>query len=66
MIKLCIITYWNIILELDVDFVKEFDLVIWSQNPWPRNFADSLGASAFRIFILKINFFFLKKENCLL
>jgi len=42
-------TYWKIILEFDVGLVKELDLVILSQNPWPKNFADSFGASAFRI-----------------
>jgi len=42
-------TYWKIILEFDVDLIKELDLVILSQNPWPKNFADSFGASTFLI-----------------
>jgi len=42
-------TYWKIIIDFDVDLVKELDLVILSQNPWPKNLADSFGASAFRI-----------------
>jgi len=41
--------YWKIFIEFDVDLVRELDLVMLSQNPWPKNFADSFGASAFRI-----------------